>query len=266
VKNYQSFFFELINKKYSKRLFQRAGVLFSHSLIYFVPDRGLKITVFIYDAHIEDDLFRLYMKIRRRNFKLRYKRLKKKYMFKSYRFSSLFKYSNRAWLRYTSHVNKNLVRGVKHLRAFLFTCIRGPVHTFFFRSILTKLSYRILKFDVIPKSRISFICLSSSNMTARSVANFAIRKLRSKNSVNNIFFPLLRGFSSVTAGFKVVCSGRFTKRQRSSHLLFRAGRTPYSSFATPIDFCFASVPLKYGVGSMKIWITKFDFVKNDFNI
>jgi len=176
---------------------------------------------------------------------------------------TLFKYSKRPFHRYMSVANKNLVRGYKHLRVFLFYAFQVPVHRYIFLSLLTYFSFRIFKFNITPHVSIFFCNLSSSNLTARSLATFAIRRLGSKNPLNDIFRPLLRGFQSITDGFRVVCVGRYTKRQRASFRMYRAGRTPHSSFATPIDFYFRDIPLKYGVGSMKIWITRLPIKKLD---
>jgi len=142
-----------------------------------------------------------------------------------------------------------------------FSITRTSCYTFFFKSLLILVSYRLLKFNITPYTTIYYINQSLSTTTARSIANFAIRKLRSLNTLNEIFYSLVRGFSTITAGICILCSGRFTKRQRASRLVYRAGKTPYSSFSTPIDFYFDSVPLKYGVGSLKIWINKHPFIK-----
>jgi len=243
--------------------------LYSHALVNFsmpdgynqkgqnqVPNFKLLFKIFLYDSLIEADLFRLYMRMRKKRWR------RPKFSKKTFnRPSSLFKYSSQPYFRYMSFANKNLVRGYKHLRVFLFYAFQVPVHRFLFQSLLSFLSYRVFKFNVTPNTTILLCNLSSSNLTARSIASFAIRKLRSKNRLNDIFRPLLRGFSSITEGFRVLCVGRYTKRQRASSTLYRAGKTPYSSFSTPIDFCFASIPLKYGVGSMKIWITRINLRK-----
>jgi len=238
--------FRVFTKKYTVRLLQKNGLLYSHALVNFSDSHGkANFKIFLYDSLIDAHLFRIYKRFRKRRWRHRLYDLK-----------SLFKFSIKPFYRYMSFANKNLVRGYKHLRIFLFHGFQVPVHRFLFKSLLAYLSYRIFKFNITPHVSIFFCNLASSNLTARSLAVFAIRKLRSKNRLNDIFKPLLRGFKSITDGFRVLCVGRYTKRQRASSMMYRAGRTPHSSFATPIDFYFTSVPLKYGVGSMKIWITR----------
>jgi len=241
-------FFRIIHKKYNNRFFQSYGILFSHSLVFFSPDKALKIIVFLYDARFEIFLYRFYLRLRRRRGRRRSR----------INFDN-FKFSKKLFTRFISFINKDLVRGYIYLRRFFFNRLRTPVHLLLFRKLLTLISYRVLKFNVTPYTNISIVTQSLSTTTARSIANYAIRKLRAFNSLRDIFHSLVNGYSTITAGITVLCSGRFTKRQRASRMVFRAGRTPHSSFSTAIDFCFDSVPLKYGVGSVKIWITKHAF-------
>jgi len=70
----------------------------------------------------------------------------------------------------------------------------------------------------------------------------------------NKFDPIIKNFSHFFLGIKITCRGRFTRNQRASLFIYKRGSNKLSTFSSDIDYhaCFAI--LKYGVGSLKIWI------------
>lgn len=83
-----------------------------------------------------------------------------------------------------------------------------------------------------------------------------MRKLKANNRLPSIFKPIIRGFKRFFKGMRVYCAGRFTRNQRASFSVFWFGKVSLNNFAQPIDYSFLSIPLKYGVGSIKIWIAR----------
>src|SRR5699024_1058374 len=53
-------------------------------------------------------------------------------------------------------------------------------------------------------------------------------------------------------GFKFVCSGRFSRKQRSSKLICKQGRMPLNTLSANIDYGFYWIPLKNSTISVKI--------------
>lgn len=60
-------------------------------------------------------------------------------------------------------------------------------------------------------------------------------------------------------GFKMQCSGRFTRRQRASSIWFSYGSTPLNTIKENIDYSFFSIPIANSKITIKVWlhITKF---------
>jgi ribosomal protein S3 len=87
-----------------------------------------------------------------------------------------------------------------------------------------------------------------------AIANFALRKLIANNQLSTIFQPIMLNVAVCHLGLRIIARGRFTRNQRATLNVFHFGKVPLNTFSIPIDYCFASIPLKFGVGSLKIWI------------
>jgi len=59
---------EFTKRKFWKKRFQKAGVLFSHSLVRLNPVNQISLDVFLYDSQLEIFLFKLYISLRRLRF------------------------------------------------------------------------------------------------------------------------------------------------------------------------------------------------------
>jgi len=239
-------------KKFWRRLVQKAGILYSHS---FARTNSI-FEIFLYDSRLEILLFRLYKRIRRKRFRIRqYFRYKRYFRYRYIKgpWKVFFRYASNKQIRFFSYINRNLIRGYRYLRRFLFVRLRKPVLAYYLK-YATKAFLRARYFANNPYL-LRMTPLSSSTLTTKALVLFALRKLRSKNYLGSIFWPLVKGFSGMALGIRVYCAGRFTRKQRATFRVFRAGKVPLNTFSTTIDYCSGSIPLKYGVGSVRIWLT-----------
>lgn len=55
-------------------------------------------------------------------------------------------------------------------------------------------------------------------------------------------------------GFKMQCSGRFTRRQRASSIWFSYGSTPLNTIKERIDYSFFSIPISNSKITIKVWL------------
>jgi len=99
--------------------------------------------------------------------------------------------------------------------------------------------------------------LSYRFSSATFLSNYITRRLVMKFSINEIIPAYMRRHKRSATGFMVGCYGRFTRRQRSHKLKFKYGKVPLNMFSAPIDFKRKSCTLKYGVGGIRVWITRF---------
>jgi Ribosomal protein S3, C-terminal domain len=61
-------------------------------------------------------------------------------------------------------------------------------------------------------------------------------------------------FISELLGFKLKFSGRFSRKQRASSIVYRVGRVPLNKLSAEIDYGFYSIPLKNSEISVKVWL------------
>lgn len=128
--------------------------------------------------------------------------------------------------------------------------LRNPVFKLFTSVFSNALGAKGLKYNV------TMYHIGNSNLSAKVMGAFAIRKLKSNNRLNSIFYPFIRGLKPFFLGLRVYCAGRFTRAQRASFKVYWFGKVSLNKFSYPIDYYLATVPLKFGVGSMKIWLAR----------
>ena len=71
---------------------------------------------------------------------------------------------------------------------------------------------------------------------------------RIEMKARRVALPLIRGALRLRGvmGVEVRCNGRFSRRQRASHDVFRVGKLGRTQVATSQEVGFATVPLRFG--------------------
>lgn len=96
------------------------------------------------------------------------------------------------------------------------------------------------------------------NISAYLVVNFIKIRLKQQYTLGSIIYPLARFLTSISGatikGFRIDCSGRFSRRQRASYLSVKDGRLPFSSRNLNADYHFSEVILKFGKCGIKVWL------------
>ena len=117
--------------------------------------------------------------------------------------------------------------------------------------------------DVINFERLVLLnlkMLKSSGLTSEALAKHLWLKLTKKYSFGFVIQSMIRNFKKTKffRGMLFRCNGRFTKKQKAWHSVFRYGRVPLSTFRLTVDDFYIPIRLKYGIGSIRINITYFD--------
>jgi hypothetical protein len=131
----------------------------------------------------------------------------------------------------------------------------------FFYLFYRYLSKRILYlFSISIKTfsnlKINIYPITNKGLTARAIVEYSLRKLKTNNKLNAIFYPIIRGFRFLFKGMRIICQGRFTRRQRASKMVYSFGKVSLNSFNQKIDYQFMDIPLKFGVGSVKLFLAR----------
>lgn len=114
----------------------------------------------------------------------------------------------------------------------------------------------LLVFSFCKPVKFTFSLIPLEGLSAALVAKYIITKLEKKFTLGETIYPLLRLLSKIKdlQGFRIDCSGRFTRKQRASHLTFKGGATPFSTLESNFDYEEGFVVLKYGKCGLKVWL------------
>lgn len=99
-------------------------------------------------------------------------------------------------------------------------------------------------------------CIKSS-----FISRFFARRLSFGFDLNRVIFPIVLDLSeliesgqSSLKGFRISCSGRFTKTQMASYSWEKFGPVPLNNFNCSVDYALSQVCMKYGMCGIKVWL------------
>jgi len=123
--------------------------------------------------------------------------------------------------------------------------------------------YKILK----KKVNVRIFLLNNKTLNPIIISRYIVNQLLQYNSLNEVIFPLINIFNNNQNinGYKIMCNGRFTKRQRASHTIYKEGKLNFSTVTSLLEYNYLPVTLKYGVGGVKVWILK-NTVEKNYNL
>ncbi len=80
--------------------------------------------------------------------------------------------------------------------------------------------------------------------------------------------PMLRHLSNnqYVKGFRIVCAGRFTRKEIALYDLRTYSSVPFSGVSSRLDFSLSEVVLKYSICGIKVWLNRFVLSERDFAI
>lgn len=97
------------------------------------------------------------------------------------------------------------------------------------------------------------------NVTTDIISTYISLKLQQKYSLNWVLRPILKDLSlkiksKVFLGYKIVCAGRFTRKQIATYMWMKEGSLKLNNFSSLVKYSQTSVKLKYGLCGIKVWL------------
>ena len=97
------------------------------------------------------------------------------------------------------------------------------------------------------------------NVTSDIITTYISLKLQQKYSLNWVLRPILKDLSNkikskVFLGYKIVCSGRFTRKQIATYMWMKQGSLNLNNFSSLVKYSQTSIKLKYGMCGIKVWL------------
>lgn len=143
------------------------------------------------------------------------------------------------------------------------------LYDYIFKVLIFNLYWRVLNstmfyyFNKLNNSKelfyLNVYSLSFLNITVDSIANYISLKLQKKYTLNWILKPILKDLTTRIKqkhflGYKIVCSGRFTRKQIATYMWMRKGSLKLGNISNLIKYSETRVRLKYGLCGIKIWL------------
>jgi hypothetical protein len=109
------------------------------------------------------------------------------------------------------------------------------------------------KFKIILKK------LEVSEVNAAIMSKYLAIRLRQRFQLKEALLPMLRHLSNneYVRGFRIVCAGRFTRKEIALYDLRTYSSVPFSGVTAKLDFALSEVVLKYSICGIKVWLHRY---------
>lgn len=97
------------------------------------------------------------------------------------------------------------------------------------------------------------------NVTPDIISTYISLKLQQRYSLNWVLRPILKDLSNkikskVFLGYKIVCAGRFTRKQIATYMWMKQGSLELNKFSSLVKYSQTGIKLKYGLCGIKVWL------------
>lgn len=156
--------------------------------------------------------------------------------------SSLFLYK---LLKIPSSIN--LIQPfIKTIFVQQFLNLKKKIYTYFLK----------FRFNIKGHFSFSFYQIFGGALNANVVCNYLITKLKQRFKLFRVVDPLLKTLTKleILDGFKISCSGRFTRKQIATYYWEKKGNLPLNTVTRFVDYAFSTVILKNSICGIKVWL------------
>ena len=257
--------FQFLNWFTKKSKFGKFNIIISHYKVFRIY-KNVFVNFYYYNAGIEEKKYRfqifflinllrkkkkLTSSISKPNFEVtRFKKLLLKTSLVGKQISKIF------YVKPRTLVNKLSTNKTKNLYTYFIKIVISNLYWYLLNNslnfYLSKLGSQKYHFNVYS--------LDFLNVTTDIISTYISLRLQQKYSLNWVLRPILKDLSTkikknIFLGYKIVCSGRFTRKQIATYMWMKQGSLQLNSFTNLVKYSEASVRLKYGLCGIKVWLS-----------
>lgn len=227
--------FHFLNWFIKRSRFLKSNVIISHYKIYRLKD-NIFINFYYYSAALEERNYKVQMWLFR-------KLIKKIKRFKNH--------SSKKRLKKNPFIK---------LKGFYKYFVKIIVSNLYWYLVTKSFSVYLKNLDIITSNYyFNVYSLNFFNVTADIVATYISMKLQHRHSLEWILKPVIKDLEKrilkkTFLGYKIVCSGRFTRKQIATYMWMKKGPLPLNNFSNVIKYSESRVRLKYGACGVKVWL------------
>lgn len=98
------------------------------------------------------------------------------------------------------------------------------------------------------------------NVNANIISEFFFIRLKQYYTIwevlknINYLFKILMRKKKIVKGYKITCSGRFSRKQRATYSWKSFGSLALSTMKSKLDYSYRTIALKYSSCTIKVWV------------
>ncbi len=118
------------------------------------------------------------------------------------------------------------------------------------------------------KTKIVLKKMDVTDLNATVMAKYITIRLRQRFQLKEALLPMLRhlSYNEYVRGFRVVCAGRFTRKEIALYDLRTYSSVPFSGVSSKLDFALSEVVLKYSICGVKVWLHRVTLPEREYII
>lgn len=132
------------------------------------------------------------------------------------------------------------------------------IERFFSGSVFFYLAQYMNTYFFPMKIIIKYKLLSSNSVSAYLLYLFFVRNLKSRKPINKIVSLVISDLrvKKGLIGFRILTSGRFTRKERAFYKWMSINRVPLSVYNSVVDYYAGVFKSRFGICSLRIWLFK----------
>lgn len=258
--------FQFLNWFIRKAKFGKFNIIISHYKVFRIY-QNIFVNFYFYNAGLEEKKYRfqvffLLNLLRRRKSFL----LKKNDLFKSTkRFRRLLDKKNVLKKKsFSLSKSKNKILKSKILsfkiKSLYVYIIKTLISNLYWRIMNNSLAFFLRKLTLKAENfHFNIFSLDFLNVSTDVISTYISLKLQQRYSLNWVLRPILKDLTlkikkKIFLGYKIVCSGRFTRKQIATYMWSKQGSIRLNNFTNLVKYSESTVRLKYGLCGVKVWL------------
>jgi len=150
---------------------------------------------------------------------------------------------------------------LRYSRKLFFLFIKNKILKIYWESFKTLSLFYLKRFSRSSfLSKIFIIGLSKMNVNANIISEFFFIRLTQYYTIwevlrnINFLFKSLMKKRRLVKGYKITCSGRFSRKQRTTYSWKAFGSLAFSTVKSKLDYSYKTIALKYSSCTIKVWV------------
>lgn len=151
---------------------------------------------------------------------------------------------------------------LKYARKLLFLFLKNKILKVYWDNFKNLFRFYMKKIAIsVPLANIFIVGLSKNNVNANIISEFFFIRLSQYytiwevlKNINYLFRSLMHRRKKIVKGYRITCSGRFSRKQRATYSCKTFGSLALSTMRSKLDYSYRTIALKYSACTIKVWV------------